>query len=225
MPPKVMKLNNRVTEPVLLEDNIIEVVEEFVYLGSKISSDGNSEVDVQARIAKATGAYAALHNIWKSSKTSKKTKIRLFKSSVLSVLLYGSESWKVTTAVTSKLDTFQTRCLRRILKIYWPNTISNEELYRRTNTTPLSLEIKKRRWSWIGHILRMHPDAIPRVALRWTPTGKRKRGRPRETWRRSTDKEMKEKQWTWGQIQLWSQDRQAWRALVTALCASQHEED
>lgn len=69
---KVMKLNNRVTEPVLLEDNIIEVVEEFVYLGSKISSDGNSEVDVQARIAKATGAYAALHNIWKSSKISKK---------------------------------------------------------------------------------------------------------------------------------------------------------
>jgi hypothetical protein len=71
----------------------------------------------------------------------------------------------------------------------------------------------------------MHPTSIPRVALRWTPTGKRKRGRPKETWRRSVEKEMKEKDWTWGQVQHWSHDRQAWKSLVMALCAFQHEED
>lgn len=81
--------------------------------------------------------------------------------------------------------------------------------YKRTNTTPLSQEIKRRRWIWIYHVCRMHPTSIPRVALRWTPTGKRKWGRAKETWRCSVEKEMKEKDWTWGQVQHWSQDRQA----------------
>ena len=222
---KITKLNSRTEGKITLEGTDIKEVEEFVYLGSKITTDGNSELDVNARIAKATGAFAALRTIWKSTKISTKTKVRIFKSNVLGVLLYGAESWKVTHSLTSKLDVFQTKCLRRILRIFWPNTISNAALYERTNTTPLSQVIKRRRWTWIGHINRMHPTSIPRVALRWTPAGKRKRGRPKETWRRSVEKEMKDKDWTWGQIQHWSQDRQAWRSLVMALCASQHEED
>lgn len=71
----------------------------------------------------------------------------------------------------------------------------------------------------------MSPDAIPRVVLRWTPPGKRKVGRPKETWRRSVEKEMKERTWTWGQIQNWSSDRLHWKAMVIALCAPQHEEE
>ena len=104
------------------------------------------------------------------------------------VLLYGAESWKVSPSICHKIDVFQ----KGILKIFWPRTISNEELYRRTNTAPLSVEIKKRRWRWIGHMNRMALNAIPRVAVKWTPTGKRKRGRPKLTWRRSVEKEMRE---------------------------------
>jgi len=46
----------------------------------------------------------------------------------------------------SMLDTFQNRCLRRILGIPWPDIISNDELYRRTGVPPVSREVKKRRW-------------------------------------------------------------------------------
>ena len=70
--------------------------------------------------------------------------------------------------------------------------ISNEDLYRRTNTAPLTVETKRRRWGWLGHIKRMAPKAIPKVAMRWTPAGKRKRGRPKMTWPRSVEKEMTE---------------------------------
>ncbi|XP_062611961.1 uncharacterized protein LOC134273759 [Saccostrea cucullata] len=220
-----MKVNTKSEEPITLNNEEIEEVSEFVYLGSKITTDGNSEVDVLARISKATGAYVALRNIWRSAKISTNTKIRIFKSNVLGVLLYGAEAWKVTKTISNKLDTFQTRCLRRILRIFWPNTISNEELYKKTNTTPLSQVIKRRKWLWIGHVRRMHPTSIPRVALKWTPPGKRKRERPKETWRRSVEKEMGKNRWTWGQIQKWTQDRPAWKSLVTALCAIQHEED
>ena len=61
-----------------------------------MSTDGNSESEIKARIRKASGAFAALKNIWKTNKISNRTKIRLFKSNVLSVLLYAAESWKVT---------------------------------------------------------------------------------------------------------------------------------
>ncbi|XP_061188795.1 uncharacterized protein LOC133196968 [Saccostrea echinata] len=188
-------------------------------LVNKITANGDSTLDVENRIAKARTTFANLRNIWKSSTIRTKTKIKIFKTNVIGVFLYGSESWKVTNNITQKLDTFQTRCLRRILKIFWPNKISNEELYERTQTAAISDQIKEKRWKWIGHVLRMETSDIPRVALRWTPPGKRNRGRPRETWRRSVEKEMKEQGWTWGKVQQMSADRQRWRSSVQALCA------
>jgi hypothetical protein len=68
-----------------------------------------------------------------------------YKTNVIGVLLYGSESWKVTNTTTQKLDTSQTRCPHRILKIFWPNKISNEELYLRTQTAAISDQIKEKR--------------------------------------------------------------------------------
>jgi hypothetical protein len=67
--------------------------------------------------------------------------------------------------------------------------------------------------------LRREPTAISRVALKWTPPGKRNRERPRETWCRSTEKEMKDQGWTWGMLQQMAGDRQRWKSSVNALCA------
>ena len=217
---KLMKVNNMVQRRVTINNKNIEEVKEFVYLGSKITADGDSTADVESRIAKARGAFANLRSIWRSTSISTNTKIRIFKSNIIGVLLYGAESWKVTKNITQKLDVFQTRCLRRILKIFWPNTISNNELYQRTSTTAISVLIKQRRWNWIGHVHRMETTSIPKIAMRWTPPGKRSRGRPKETWRRSVEKEMKEIGWTWGQINQMASDRQRWRSSVKALCAT-----
>ena len=222
---KILRSNSKCTEPVMIENTRLEDVTEFVYLGSKITADGNSEEEINSRISKARRSFASLKNIWKSTKLKQNTKLRIFRSNVLGVLLYGAESWKVTCSISHKLDTFQTRCLRRILKIFWPNTITNVRLHQITNTVPISEEIKKRKWRWIGHVCRMEPSSIPKVAMRWTPDGKRKRGRPKETWRRSVEKEMKDNGWSWGQIQHQAEDRHNWRSLVAALCASKHEED
>ena len=61
-----MKINARSDHPVTIDNRIIEEVQEFMYLGSKITTEGYSEVDVCNRISKARGAFAALKNIWKS---------------------------------------------------------------------------------------------------------------------------------------------------------------
>ena len=101
-------------------------------------------------------------------------------------MLYGCESWRMTKA---KLDTFQHKCLRRLLKIYWPMHVSNEEVRRRANNETIRELVRKRRWTWIGHVLRRDKSCLPRVALTWAPEGKRKIGRPKETWRRTVENE------------------------------------
>ena len=221
---KHMRMNSRIDTPVRMQEEDIEEVTEFTYLGSKMSADGDTEVEIRTRITKASQAFASLKNIWKCRNISTNTKIRLFKSNVLSVLLYGSESWKTTKTIENKLEVFQNRCLRRILKIFWPNTISNNDLHARTNCTPIAQQVRQRRWRYIGHTLRKQRTALPRIALRWTPDGKRKRGRPKETWRRTVEKEMKNNGWTWGFLERCSGDRPRWRSLVAALC-DDHEED
>ncbi|XP_062615396.1 uncharacterized protein LOC134277126 [Saccostrea cucullata] len=124
---KLMKINTKIGKEVTANNNRIEEVDNFIYLGSKITANGDSTMDVENRISKVRAIFAKLRNIWKSSIIRSKTKIRIFKTNVFGVLLYGSESWKVTKNISQKLDTFQTRCLRRILKIFWPNKITNEE--------------------------------------------------------------------------------------------------
>ena len=131
----------------------------------------------------------------------------------------------MTKTISHKQEVFHNRCLHRILRIYWPQTISNYELCRRTGTEPITQQVRQKRWRWIGHVLRMPPAALPRVALRWTPDGHRKRGRPKETWRRTVEKERKENSWTWGHLEGQAPDRSQWRTLAEALRVSQHKED
>ncbi|KAJ8372712.1 hypothetical protein AAFF_G00277810 [Aldrovandia affinis] len=75
-----------------------------------------------------------------------------------------------------KISAFHNGCLRRICRIFWPERISNEDLYKNTNCRNVVLEIKQRKLQWLGHVLRMDQNCIPKVALRWTPPGKRKQG-------------------------------------------------
>ena len=92
---KMLRNNSQTVDPITIGGKDIEEVTEFTYLGAKVSTDGNSESEIKARIRKARGAFAVLKNIWKTNKISNRTKIRLFKSKVLCVLLYAAESWKV----------------------------------------------------------------------------------------------------------------------------------
>ena len=222
---KVMTINNSATQPVTLGQNIIEEVEDFKYLGSMLSNNNGTAKDIRARINKARGSFCQLKSIWKSGSISMKTKVKIYNSNVKSVLLYGAECWRVIQTDMNKLSSFHNTCLRKICKIYWPKKITNKDLYHKTQQCCIETEIKRRRWRWIGHILRKENEDISKVALRWTPDGKRKRGRPKETWRRMVENEMKIIGKTWREIEKKAKDRHLWRRLVEALCADGHEED
>ena len=135
---------------------------DFTYLASHISVENSVQKDISDRINKARNRYCILCNLWKSNVYSLKTKGRLFNGNVISVLLYGCQRWRVNKNDIHMLDGFQTKCICNIL---WPNKISNEDLYRRTNSQPIICHIQKYRMRWLGHVLRMSPDYILKVAL------------------------------------------------------------
>ena len=74
-----------------------------------------------------------LNNVCRSSQYSTKTKLKIYQSCVMSALLYGSECWKMIKSDITKPSVFHTKKLRRILQIFWPDTISNQQLLARCN--------------------------------------------------------------------------------------------
>ena len=191
-----------------------------------VTSKGGCDEDISNRLCKAKAQFRRLRKIWSSSSFSIQTKVKLFNSLVMSVLTYGSETWKTRERDKKKLDTFQNRCLRQLLRVRWPEKISNEELHRRTRTIKVSETITRRKWKWIGHVLRMDDSRICTTALTWQPEGKRRVGRPKTTWRRTTEQERSELGWnSWASARAVARDRCRWRQCIRALCASGHEED
>ena len=203
----VMALNCRVPPDIEINGNHLECSSSFTYLGSTVTFDGGADKDIQSRIGKARGAFLKLCNIWKSSNISRRTKIKIYNSCVLSVLVYGAECWRMTERDISKLSTFHNGCLRKICKIFWPRKITNTELHQSTGSEDMSTILKRKRWRWIGHVLRRPTNDLARVALRWTPEGKRKQGRPKTTWRRTVEAEMKAHGYSWGELERMAQNR------------------
>ena len=218
-----MKVNSKSEVKLTVQGNDIQEVDSFTYLGANVTKDGGGSVDIRRRIALASAQFKRMTAIWKAGDINRKTKASLFKSLVLSVLLYGCETWKLTKAEEEKLDSFQSRYLRKIFKIHWQQHIPNSKILEIANTRKISEEVRRRRWNWIGHILRREPRNDCAVALEWRPEGKRKRGRPKLTWRRTVETERKGAGWsTWTSVRHSAADRTIWRNDVEALCAPRH---
>jgi hypothetical protein len=147
-----------------------------------------------------------------------KTKLKIFNSNVKAVLLYGCETWEVTNSITQKLQSFINRGLRRILNVRWPDVINNIMLWEKTGEKPKELQIKKRKWKWIGHTIRKDQNAVERIVLDWNPQGTRKGGRPKKTWKRSVVEEAQGEGRTWREVKWLTADRSRLRSFMKALC-------
>ncbi|VDP31666.1 unnamed protein product [Schistosoma margrebowiei] len=114
---KVLKFKAENTNPITLDGETLEDVEQ-----------GGSGADVKASISKARKAFLLLKNIWNSKHLSTNIKVRIFNTNVKTVLQYGAEAWRTTTTIIKKVQVFINSCLRKILNIHWPDTISNSVL-------------------------------------------------------------------------------------------------
>jgi hypothetical protein len=119
-----------------------------------------------------------------------------------------------TNKTTQKLQGFVNRCLRNILGIWWPRTITNQELWERTGQSDINVEIKRRKFGWIGHTLRKSQNEICHSVLEWNPQGKRSRGCSKATWR-----SWKKGKTSFGELRASSNNRVRWRIFVDGLCS------
>jgi hypothetical protein len=107
----------------MLANKAIRRVHDFTHLGSNVSEDGGSRKDVETRIQKARGAFTRLRKIWMSHYLNEDNKVKLLNVNVKSVILYGCYTLLVTSEIQRKLQSFVNRCLRYIIKIWWPRII------------------------------------------------------------------------------------------------------
>ena len=104
--------------------------------------------------------------------------------------------------------------------MFWPDQITKKELWKRLEEPRIDLQIRKRKWGWLGHTLRKPSDDIARPALEWNLQGKWCRGRPRNILRRTVHEETKRVTKTWMEIKTDAKNRVRWRILVEAICSA-----
>jgi hypothetical protein len=81
------------------------------------------------------------------------------------VLLYNCGTWSLSEALAEKLDCFQRKMLRRVLNVKWSDKVTNEQLYQRSDATPISIQVVDARWRLFGHTLRLDKDTPARMAM------------------------------------------------------------
>ncbi|VDP53023.1 unnamed protein product [Schistosoma margrebowiei] len=104
-------------DPITLDGETLEDVENFTYLGSIIDEQGGSDANVKARIGKARTAFLQLKNIWNSKQLSTNIKVRIFNTNVKAVLLYGAKTSRTTTTTIKKVQLPMNNYLRNILNV------------------------------------------------------------------------------------------------------------
>ena len=195
-----------------------EEVENITYLGSSISNKGATERDISCRLGKAAYAFQRLSSIWISNHISMKSKRSLYNSLVIPVAIYASKTWKSNNNLAHKLDVFHHGCLRKLLKISWRDHVTNDDVRQRSGQRKLSEIVKEGCLKMLGHILRMPEERLPKTSLEWTPTGgKRERGRPVTTWRRTIQQDLRDMGISWEESKSTAADNIKWRAVVPSV--------
>jgi hypothetical protein len=150
---------------------------------------------------------------------SKNLKIKIYRTIILPVVLYGCETWPLTLREERRLKVFENRVLRvfgskRDEVTGECRKLHNEELNDLNSLPSIVRVVKSRRMRWAGHVARMGEDRVVHRVLVGKPEGKRPMGRPRRRWVDNIKMNLQEvgrgcKDW----VEL-AQDRDSWRALV-----------
>ena len=123
--------------------------------------------------------------LWKSRKISFNVKFKLYNTLVLSILLYGCESW--TLVAESELQAFERKCFRRLLGISYKEHKTNDNVYQQIRSLtgqyePLLTTVKRRKFYWFGHLVRSNKLLLSMTILQGYTDGSRARGRQRKLW-------------------------------------------
>jgi len=113
-----------------IDEETVETVSDFIFMGSKITADGDCGHEIKRRLLLGRKVMTNLDSIFKSRDNTLPTKVRLVKAMIFPVVMYGCESWTVKKALCRRIDAFELWCWRRLLRIPWTARRSNQSILK-----------------------------------------------------------------------------------------------
>ena len=162
-----------------VDGETMETVTEFIFLGSKITADGDCSHEIKRRLLLGRKVMTNLDSIFKTRNITLPTKVHPVKALVFPLGMYGCESWTIKKAECQRIDAFELPCWRRLLRVPWTAKRSNQSILKEISPE-YSLEGLMLKLQCFGHLMR-RIDSFEKILILGKTEGRR-RGRQRMRW-------------------------------------------
>ena len=153
----------------------VETVSDFIFLGSKITADGDCSHEIKKRLLLGRKVMTNLDSILKSKDITLPTNVRLLKAMIFSIIMYGCEIWTIKKAEHQRIDAFELWCWRRLLRVTWMARRSNQSILKEISPE-YSLEelMLKLKLQYFGHLMQ-NTDSLEKTLMLGKIEGRRGR--------------------------------------------------
>ena len=157
-----------------IEEEKVEVVTDFIFLGSKITADGDCSHEIKTHLLLGRKAMTNIDSILKSRDITSPTKVHLVKTMVFPVVRYRCENWTIKKAECQRIDAFELWCWRRHLRVPWTARRSNQPILKEISPG-CSLEGWLLKLQYFGHLMQ-RVNSLGKTLMLGKIEGKKRRG-------------------------------------------------
>lgn len=166
-----------------INNDVIEYVNEYIYLGQLISTEDTVQKEVQRRITNTWKRYWSLSEIMKNNEIPIKDKRRVYNTCILPCLTYGCQTWTLTQHLSNKIRTCQNAIERSVIGVKRRDRVRLENIKNKKKFKSVEKTYRTLKWKWTGHMIRENKEKWTKIITEWYPRGsKRSKGRQAKRW-------------------------------------------